>query len=168
MKKNIVLIGLSGCGKSTVGRAIGFRLHMPFVDMDAYIEEKEGITVSEIFEKKGEPFFRTLETSAAKALSETGGKIIATGGGVVLKPENMAYLKKNGLIVFLDRTPEAILKRINLAKRPLLAQNKDHLFVLDAKRRPLYEWYADITVLGQKTIRETVAAALSALKPFFQ
>ncbi len=166
MQKNIVLIGLSGCGKSTIGKRLSSLLHIPVVDMDTFIEKQEGMTVREIFNEKGEAYFRGLETQAAKSLSESGNKIIATGGGVVLNPENMAYLKQNGIVLFLDRSPEMILKRINLAKRPLLAENQNHLFELDRKRRPLYEKYADLTVKGQTNIGQTVHAVLSALSPY--
>ncbi len=166
MSRNIVLIGLSGCGKTTVGAALSYRLRMHFVDMDAYIEHREGKTVSEIFKTHGEAYFRQAETQTARILSASGGKIIATGGGVVLNPENMAYLKQNAVVVFLDRTPEEILKKINLAKRPLLAQNKNRLFELDRQRRPLYEQYADITVPGASRISQTVDRLQDALRPY--
>ena len=94
MRKNIVLIGLSGCGKSTVGAALSYRLRMHFVDMDAYIERKEGMSIRKIFEQKGEEAFRRMETEAAKALSESGGKIIATGGGAVTRNENIQALRR--------------------------------------------------------------------------
>ncbi|MBR5237059.1 MAG: shikimate kinase [Clostridia bacterium] len=166
MKRNIVLIGLSGCGKSTVGRALAKNLHKTFVDMDDYIEKKEGMPVSKIFEKKGEAYFRALETETAETLSAEEGKIIATGGGVVLFEQNMEYLKKNGLIVFLDRSPETILKKINLKKRPLLAQNQNRLFEMDKKRRPLYEKYAELTVLGAPSVPETAERLKEALKSY--
>lgn len=168
MRKNIVLIGLSGCGKSTVGAALSYRLRMHFVDMDAYIEHKEGMSIRKIFEQKGEEAFRRMETEAAKALSESGGKIIATGGGAVLNPQNMAYLKQNAVVVFLDRTPEAILKKINLSIRPLLAADPSRLYKLDRERRPLYEKYADITVEGLAKISWTVTGMENALRPYIR
>ncbi len=166
MSRNIVLIGLSGCGKSTVGAALSYRLRMHFVDMDAYIERKEGMSVRQIFEARGEAAFRQLETEAAKALSESGGKIIATGGGAVLSPQNMAYLKQNAVVVFLDRTPDAILKKINLSIRPLLAAEPERLYQLDRERRPLYERYADLRVEGQAKISWTVTSMEAALRPY--
>ncbi len=165
MKKNLVLIGLSGCGKTTIGKILAQKLSMSFVDMDEYIEQKEGKTVSQIFSDHGEAYFRQAETSAAKTLSETGGKMIATGGGVVLKRENMEYLKQNGVILFLDRTPEEILQKIDVEVRPLLAQDKNRLFVLDRERRPLYEAYADLTVRGCPDIAQTVKNAMEAISP---
>lgn len=165
MKKNIVLVGLTGCGKTTIGTALSNRLSLPFIDMDKYIEQKEGKTITEIFKVKGEPYFRHLETIASRELSEKDGIVIATGGGAVLNPENMNYLKQNSIVLFLDRSPETILKKINLEKRPLLAQNKNHLFELDRQRRHLYEKYADLQVEGGTNIGQTVEQVLSALKP---
>jgi len=166
--KNIVLIGLSGCGKSTVGIQVAHMLQMEFVDMDDYIESKENKTVGDIFAEKGEAYFRKLETDVACELSQTGNKIIATGGGVVLNHKNMEYLQTNGIILFLDRTPEAILKKINLKKRPLLAQNPNRLYAMDKERRPLYERYAQLTVKGAPTVEQTVAKIITAIKPFME
>lgn len=164
--KNIVLIGLSGCGKSTVGALAAKKLQMPFVDMDAYIEQQEGRTVSEIFAQNGETYFRRLETEAAQKLSETENKVIATGGGAVLSPQNMSYLKETGIVLFLDRTPEEILRKINLKVRPLLAQDKNRLFELECSRRPLYEKYADITLRAVGNVPQTVSALLDAVRTF--
>lgn len=168
MNKNIVLIGLSGCGKSTVGAALSRRLKMLFVDMDTYIARKEGKTVREIFEENGEAYFRTAETEAAKNLSEIGGKVIATGGGVVLNAENIEHLKKNGIIVFLDRTPDEILQKLNLSIRPLLAENKEKLYEMDAVRRPLYEQSADLSVRGASSVAETAEKLEKAIRPFLE
>ena len=165
MRKNIVLIGLTGCGKSTVGKALSKELQMDFVDMDVYIEQTEGKTVSEIFVQDGEPYFRKAETEASHQLSKTGNTVIATGGGAVLNPENMALLKKNGILLFLDRTPEAILKKINLQNRPMLRKNRNYLFELDRQRRHLYEGYADLVVKGLSNVRETVQAVKKVVTP---
>lgn len=163
--KNIVLIGLTGCGKTTVGRRLAKHFSIDFVDMDAYIEQKEGKSVSEIFKENGESYFRSLETIAAKELSETDGKIIATGGGVILNSENMEYLKQNAVTLFLDRSPDDILKKINLSIRPMLAKNKNHLYELEKQRRHLYEAYADLTITGKTDIEAVVVAAVDALAP---
>lgn len=162
--KNIVLIGLSGCGKTTIGKRLAPLLNMDFVDMDLYIEKKEGKTVKDIFASKGETYFRSLETIAAEELSQTGGKVIATGGGVVLNPKNMDYLKQNGVIVFLDRSPNTILKKINLSIRPMLAENKNRLYELDKERHHLYEAYAELTIPGGTNIEKTLSDVYSAIK----
>lgn len=162
--KNIVLIGLTGCGKTTIGKQLAPLLNMDFVDMDSYIEKKEGKTVKEIFASRGETYFRSLETIASEELSQAGGKVIATGGGVVLNPKNIDYLKQNGIIIFLDRSPQTILRKINLSIRPMLAENKNRLYELDKERRPLYEAYADLTIPGGTNVKETLSLVLSTIK----
>ena len=165
MEKNIVFIGLTGCGKSTIGKILAKDLGKRFIDMDLYIEEKEGKTVSEIFAQHGEAYFRQAETLAAQQLSQTGGTVIATGGGIILNPENIAYLKQNGIILFLDRSPEAILKKIDLRNRPMLAENRDYLFELDRQRHALYERYADLRVEALPKISLTVEIVKKAILP---
>lgn len=162
--KNIVLIGLTGCGKTTIGKKLAPLLNRDFVDMDRYIEEKEGKTVNDIFHENGEPYFRALETIVSEELSKAGGMVIATGGGVVLNPKNMDYLKQNSIIIFLDRSPDIILKKINLSTRPMLAENKNRLYELDKERRSLYEAYADLTVIGGTDIEQTVKDVYTSLK----
>ncbi|MBQ6801839.1 MAG: shikimate dehydrogenase, partial [Oscillospiraceae bacterium] len=103
MKKNIVLIGMPGCGKTTVGTYLSKELGMPFFDSDMLITEKSGREISDIFAKEGEAFFRKLESEAIFELSGKTGSIIATGGGAVLDAENIRNLSKNGRIFFIDR-----------------------------------------------------------------
>ena len=166
MMKNIVLIGLMGSGKSTIGRELSRRLHLPFVDMDDYIEKKEGKTVRQIFSEEGEAYFRNAETQAAKELAARGGHIIATGGGTVLTPRNMEYLKENSVVVFLDRSPKDILKKIDIESRPLLAADKNRLYTLEKERRPLYEKYADITLTGSHGVALSLLKVMRRLRPY--
>ena len=157
MDKNIVLIGMSGAGKTTIGMAMSYKLKMAFVDMDAYIEKKYDMTISEIFEKYGEEYFRNLETETAKYLSENyKNTIISTGGGVVMCPENMRYLKNTGIVVYINRTVENILSTLNAEKRPLLKANPDKLYEMRTLRHPLYIKYADICVLNGGKFAECV------------
>ncbi len=165
MKQNIVLIGLTGSGKSTIGKKLAKRFSFDFIDMDTFIEKKEQKSVREMFETNGEDYFRRAETAAAKELSEMRGKLIATGGGVILNPENMEYLQKSGLIVFLDRTPEVILKKINVKKRPMLTKNPNRLFELYRERLPLYQRYAEVTVQGNDHFYQTLSRVAKALSP---
>ena len=109
MKKNIVLIGMPGCGKTTVGNLLSKELNMPLFDSDALIIEKTKREISDIFEKDGEAFFRNLEQEAILELSGKTGSIIATGGGAVLKKENIENLSKNGKIYFIDRPLENLV-----------------------------------------------------------
>ena len=157
MDKNIVLIGMSGAGKTSVGRALSYRLRMAFLDMDDFIEKKLNMSVSEIFEKYGEEYFRNLETEISKYLSENyKNTIISTGGGVVLNPLNMDYLKKNGTVIYINRSVDRILSTLNAEKRPLLKSNPEKLYDMYNIRHPLYLKYADACVPNNGDIKECV------------
>jgi shikimate kinase len=119
--KNIVLTGFMGAGKSSVGRALSEKTGMPVIDTDDEIEKRAEMAISDIFEKHGEPHFRDLEKDEVARVSDMEGHIIITGGGVVLKKENMDNLRKNGVIFYLHASPEAIYERIkDETHRPLL------------------------------------------------
>ena len=149
MKKNIVLIGMSGAGKTTIGIALSYKLKMAFLDMDEFIEKKYEMTVSEIFEKYGEEHFRKLESETAKHISENyTNTIISTGGGVVLKDSNMENLKKTGTVVYINRSVENILSTLNAEKRPLLKNNPEKLYDMYKARHSLYLKYADICIMN--------------------
>ena len=144
---NIVLCGFMGCGKTTVGRMAARRLGIEFVDMDVYIEQQAGMTVSEIFAAYGEPAFRRMETETARQLSGRNNLMIATGGGTVLNPENVALLKQNGVLVLLQVSPETVLWRLrNNSTRPLLQRPDKDAAVrsLMAERMPVYKNAAGI------------------------
>ena len=118
--KNIVLTGFMGAGKSVVGRLLAERLGLSVVDTDDVIEEG-GMKISEIFAEFGEPHFRKLESKAVRKVSELKNHVIVTGGGVVLKSENIDTLRKGGTIVYLHATPETVFNRVkNETHRPLL------------------------------------------------
>lgn len=164
MKENIVLIGMSGAGKTTIGMAMSYKLKMTFVDMDAFIEKKYDMSISEMFEKFGEEYFRNLETETAKYLSENyKNTIISTGGGVVMRPENMEYLKSTGTIVYLNRTVENILSTLNAEKRPLLKSNPEKLYEMRKVRHPLYQKYADICIMNSGEFQECVDNVCEAI-----
>ncbi|MBF0564630.1 MAG: 3-dehydroquinate synthase [Nitrospirae bacterium] len=119
--KNIVLTGFMGTGKTTVGKLLADSLGMALVDIDGEIEKDAGMTINDIFSKYGESGFREMETGLAKKFSSSRGMVISTGGGIVLRDENMAYLGNNGIIVCLMATPETILARLEgKGDRPLL------------------------------------------------
>ncbi len=157
MKKNIVLIGMSGAGKTSVGKALSYKLKMPFLDMDDFIEEKQNMSISEIFEKFGEEYFRNLETEAAKYLSENyKNTIISTGGGAVLKVLNMEYLKAVGVVIYINRSVEKIISTLNAEKRPLLKSNPERLYDMYKTRHPLYLKYADVCIPNNGEFTECV------------
>lgn len=139
--KNIILVGFMGTGKTAVGKALAERLGMKFVDMDDMIEEHEGMKISEIFEKKGEPYFRRAEKAVAKDISSQSGLVVAAGGGAVIDEENIKNFKSSGIIFCLVATPERIFERTKRhIHRPLLnvSDPKEKISELLAKRARYY------------------------------
>ncbi|HNX93373.1 MAG TPA: shikimate kinase [Syntrophomonas sp.] len=122
MRKNIVLIGFMGTGKSSVGSRLAAKLNWEFVDMDREIESINGMSVSEIFRRYGERRFRSEETLMAKRLALRDNLVIATGGGVVMDPDNITILRPNSIIILLEARAQDIWTRVNRKKgtRPLL------------------------------------------------
>ena len=121
---NIILTGFMGTGKSAVGRKLAKKLDMEYLDTDELIEEREGSKIYHIFQKKGEPYFRKLEAAMVKEVSHLDRHVISTGGGVVLKDENIKALRRNGFIICLTANPEIILKRTERTQdRPLLDES---------------------------------------------
>ena len=167
--QNIVLCGFMGCGKSTVGKRLAARHGMDFVDMDAYIEERAGCSVADIFAKEGEPAFRARERDACTALAARNGLVIATGGGAVLFEDNVKALAQNGAIVFLRVREQTVLERLqNDTSRPLLQRDDKEAAVhaLMQQRAPLYEAAAHVTVDADgdaDTVASAIEAALSRI-----
>ncbi len=140
--KNIVLTGFMGTGKTEVGRILAGRLGYSYLDADTIIEQEQNMTITEIFQRYGEPYFRDVEADVIKRLSNYDRVVISTGGGAVLRNENMDNLRKKGIIVCLTASPETILKRTSKdSSRPLL-QVEDPLKRIKELlefRRPYYE-----------------------------
>lgn len=143
--KNIVLIGMPGCGKSTFGKRLAKKIALPFYDADAVLEEREQRTIKDFF-AESEDAFRAAETRTLAYLAQLQGAVIATGGGAVKRRENMALVKREGVVVFLDRKPENILGCLAGDERPLLAADKKRIYTLYDERIALYRQYADYTV----------------------
>ncbi len=149
MNGNIILCGFMGSGKSTVGALLSKKLGMSFIDLDSYIEKKEDMTVSQIFDAYGEPYFRQREREAAKELSEKNGLIIAAGGGTLVDKQNADIFRKNGKIILLDLPVEIIAERLKGDNTRPLLQREDKekaMRELYNKRMPLYKEAADIIV----------------------
>jgi shikimate kinase len=143
---NIVLIGFMGSGKSTVGQRLADELSMDYLDADELIEKTEKMSVNDIFAKKGEPYFRKVETSIIKTIQEYDNFVISTGGGMVLLKENVKMLKEVGPLILLWADPESIYERIkNNTHRPLLnVENPlDAIKAILDKREPIYKKVAD-------------------------
>ena len=161
--KNLVLIGLSGCGKSTFGKRLAKRLRLPLLDTDVMIEKKTGRTIPDIFAADGESGFRDIESACAREAAAVQGAVISTGGGMILREENMKELSKNGLVVFIDRHPSRILRSTTLKDRPLVQDDKDKLFRLYAARLALYRRHADVTIPnhgGPRTLKRRILQVL--------
>lgn len=152
-KKNIVLCGFMGSGKTTVGRQLARITNMKYIDIDHYIEQKENKTIKDIFAEFGEDYFRDLEHKASVELAEKENCIIASGGGTLLFDRNVEALKKNGTVVLLNVPLNSIKYRLrNDKKRPLLQRpDKDKVMEeLYNKRLPIYTKVADYVVNANK------------------
>ncbi len=154
--KNIVLIGMPGCGKTTIGRLLANRLGMNFCDVDSYIETKEGRSIPEIFSLYGEEYFRKLEASAVKEVSQYKSFVISSGGGVVKSRDNMEKLKRNAIIIFINRNLDDIISDIQTKGRPLLKDSKENLYKLYEERIDLYKAYCHYEVKNHQSIENIV------------
>ena len=137
---NIYIVGFMGTGKTAVGKALASRLGMDFVDLDNLIEAKEGLKIVDIFNQKGEPYFRDLETQALKDVSARQA-VAACGGGIVLKEDNISLMQESGLAVCLESSPEVIYQRTRQHKhRPLLNVEDPEVKIKELleKRAPFY------------------------------
>ncbi|MCU0857640.1 MAG: shikimate kinase [Pontiellaceae bacterium] len=139
-KKNIILIGFMGTGKTVTGRELAKLTGMELIDMDLLIEARRKKTIPEIFAQNGEPAFRAMERELVIELSQRTGIIISAGGGIVLNPDNLADFAKSGLVVCLTASPETIFQRLEKdTTRPLLSgDKKTQIAALLEKRKPLY------------------------------
>ncbi len=149
-KENIVLIGMPSSGKSTVGKAIANKLGRTFSDSDEYIEQSSGLKIPEIIKNQGEEKFRALETEAVNELSKSTGAIIATGGGAVLKEENMKALSQNGKIYFIDRPLDMLMPT---SDRPLTSTKED-LIKKYNERYSLYERWSDVKIDASLSVEQ--------------
>jgi len=149
-KRSIILVGMMGCGKSTVGHLLARRLGWRFVDTDAVIEARAGRGIPEIFERLGEPAFREMEAEAIAGLpGESRLRIVAVGGGALMRDDNIEALRRLGTLVYLKVTPVELARRLGAARqRPLLAGEPDKAAAaadLLEGRRARYE-QADVVV----------------------
>ncbi|MBQ7865180.1 MAG: shikimate kinase [Clostridia bacterium] len=122
LERHVFLIGMPGCGKSSLGKRVAGNMRIPYVDMDQRISDIVGCTVSEMFERYGEQAFRNAETNTLIQLTRETPSLISTGGGTVLRENNRAIMRNSGVIVLIDRPLEEIMGDIKLDRRPLLAQ----------------------------------------------
>ena len=145
--RHIFLIGMQGCGKSSLGKRVARETGIPFADTDALVAQSAGCTVNEFFERYGENTFRRAETNALAVLTRAKPMIISTGGGTVMNPENRHIMRAWGRIVWIDRPLEEILSDIKLDRRPTLRDGGlAEVERVYHERMPVYMDLADITV----------------------
>ena len=160
---NIVLIGFMGTGKSTISEYMNQKFGMEVIEMDQIIEQRQGMSISKIFETYGEEYFRDLETNLLIELQSRKNLIISCGGGVPMKERNVVEMKKNGKVVLLTATPETILKRVkNNHDRPLLEGKKNVAAITELmeKRRAKYEAAADIQIATDDRNKQQICEEL--------
>lgn len=159
-KQNLVMIGMPGCGKSTIAEALGRFLHRRVIDLDAEIVKDIGMSIKDYFHLYGEEGFRKKETEITKRFMNETGCIISCGGGAVIRRENMIALRQNGFIVWLKRD----LALLEVSDTRPLSSKKQQLNALYEQRKDLYALYADAQITNEGTVEETVCAIIEAWK----
>lgn len=156
-KINIVLVGMAGCGKSTIGVLLAKRLGMNFIDTDLLIQQKDGRLLQEIINSDGNEKFIQIENNILKEL-KTSNTVIATGGSAVYSEEGMSILKQNSCCVYLELSISELTKRIhNIETRGIVMQGGNTLDDVLNERQPLYEKYCDIKInCNSKSIEDCV------------
>lgn len=156
--RTIVLVGLMGAGKSSIGRRLAHRLGLPFVDADTEIEKAADLTIPEIFEKHGEPYFRAGEVRVVARILESGPQVLATGGGAYMNPETRARIRERGISLWLKAELDVLMKRVKRrGDRPLLKADDPQAVLkrLMDERYPVYA-EADLTVVSREASHEEV------------
>lgn len=158
--KNIALIGMPGSGKTVIGRRIAYCLKKYFFDADEYLADRFKEEIPSMF-ARSESFFRDRESVAIAELARMENIVLATGGGAVLRPENIINLKKTCWIIFIDRPLENISADVNIKTRPLLANGVSALQNLYEQRIDLYKKYADYEVVNNSNLAECVSKIIN-------
>jgi shikimate kinase len=160
--RSLVLIGMMGAGKSSIGRKLAQRLTVPFVDADSEIEQAAGMSISEIFAKHGEPYFRAGEARVIARLLDGGPQVLATGGGAFMHPQSREAIRAKGVSVWLKAEFDVLMKRIKRRNdRPMLHTDDPAgtLRLLIQERDPVYA-EADVTVHSRDVPHETIIAEI--------
>lgn len=150
LNRNLYLIGFMGSGKTSVSKLLCSQVNGAWVDMDEKIVEKEGCAITEIFAKKGEAYFREIETAVLEDIATTQGQVVSCGGGVILKDENIRIMRESGTVIYLSATPETIFQHVRFSnKRPVLNgnMNVEYISSLLEERKKYYEKAQDLTII---------------------
>lgn len=157
--KHLILVGMMGTGKSTIGRALAQRLHMPWMDTDELIEQRINMSIAAFFQKEGEKAFRQIESEILQQVLQRSPQVITTGGGMVLKQENRNLMRENGWVICLVAQPEILVQRLsNDRSRPLLQGKElrskiEQLWRERAEKYQFADWQIDT---GQYSVKEVV------------
>src|SRR5271170_540396 len=169
-RRSIVLIGMMGVGKSSIGRRLGARLGVPFVDADAEIEKAAGMSIADIFARHGEAYFRSGEARVIARLLEGGPQVLATGGGAIMNADTRAAVKAKGVSIWLNAELEVLMRRISKRKheRPMLqtADPAATLRDLLAIRAPVYA-QSDLTVQSREVPHDAIVTEIMTLLAAF-
>ncbi len=167
-RQNIILVGPMGSGKSTIGNILAKKLNRDFKDSDHFIEQRTGVDIARIFDIEGETGFRDRESKALKTLLSQHNRVVATGGGSVLRLENRALLRSKGYIIFLDTSVNQQLQRLRRdKKRPLLQTEnpRERLENLFDARRPIYLDLADLAIKTDRKLARKLASDIISRLP---
>lgn len=159
--KNIVLIGMMGCGKTTVGRLLAQPLGLDLADTDALIEQRAGRSIPDLFSRDGEAHFRALELALCRELSGQSGLVIACGGGLPTQEAAIAALKETGVVFWLDRDPGEIYDGLDVSGRPLAQGGREDFLQRYERRAPIYRRWADHLVRAKSP--QAAAALIDAI-----
>ena len=163
LNENVYLVGLMGAGKTTIGRSLAKRLHLDFIDSDREIEARTGVTIPTIFEIEGEEGFRKREAQMIADLARVSGRVIATGGGAVLRQENRAIMMASGFVVYLNVPPQTLWERTRHDRNRPLLQVEDplgRLSELHAQRDAHYREVAGLIVDSSRINAQAVLQLL--------
>lgn len=158
-RKNIIFVGLPGCGKTTIAKVVAAKLGRPCIDVDRLIEMKAGVPLSSVFLAYGESYYRELESETLRKITRNGGQVISIESGAVLSEENQYYIRQNGYVVWLTRDFEEL--RINGV---YLARNREALKRIDTERTPIYKFLADINVEVTDNAEKTVFEIINKMQ----
>ncbi|MGN0789086.1 MAG: shikimate kinase, partial [Christensenellales bacterium] len=161
---NIYLVGMMGCGKTTVGKELAKAMGRKFVDSDSEIEKLCGKSIPQIFESEGEEAFRKYESKVLSRLAQSKGLVVSTGGGIVKNPINSAMMRASGSVVWLNRNPHLIASDCDVSNRPLLKGKSQNVLSIFEERKALYKSCADVEIANDAGVAECLKKIKEALR----
>lgn len=161
--KNIVFIGMMGCGKTTISQLLSEKLHRPLIDIDEYLVNKYQMTIPQMFEIS-EDYFREREAICCQEVGQLEGYIISTGGGVIKNSKNIEALRENGMIIYIDRPVELILNDVETSSRPLLKDGPEKLYQLYKERHQDYLDACDYHIQNTSSLEDIIIKIIEIIQ----